>query len=47
MSKNLFEELLTDEEGHVDFLEVQLGLMDRIGEPNWDQLNAEPTNKAE
>ena len=45
VSKNLFEELLTDEEGHVDFLEVQLGLMDRIGEANWGQLNAEPTNE--
>lgn len=47
VSKNLFESLLTDEEGHVDFLEVQLGLMDRIGEPNWNQLNALPTNEAE
>lgn len=47
VSKNLFEALLTDEEGHVDFLETQLDLMDRIGQQNWDQLNAEPTNEAE
>jgi len=47
VSKNLFEELLTDEEGHVDFLETQLDLMDRIGQPNWDQLNAEATNEVE
>jgi bacterioferritin len=47
VSKNIFEALLTDEEGHVDFLEVQLGLMDRIGEANWNQLNALPTDKAE
>jgi bacterioferritin len=47
VSKNLFEELLTDEEGHVDFLEVQLGLMDRIGEENWNQLNAKPTDEVE
>jgi bacterioferritin len=45
VSMNLFEALLTDEEGHVDFLEVQLGLMDRIGEQNWGQLNAEPTSE--
>ncbi len=47
VSKNIFEELLTDEEGHVDFLETQLGLMERIGQPNWDQLNAEPANEVE
>ena len=47
VSKNLFEALLTDEEGHVDFLETQLDLMDRIGQQNWDQLNAEPTNEVE
>lgn len=45
VSKNLFEELLTDEEGHVDFLEVQLGLLERIGSQNWDQLNAEATSE--
>ena len=32
VSKNLFEELIADEEGHIDFLETQLGLLDRIGE---------------
>jgi bacterioferritin len=47
VSKNIFEELLTDEEGHVDFLEVQLGLMGRIGEENWNQLNAQPTDEVE
>jgi bacterioferritin len=47
VSKNIFEALLTDEEGHVDFLETQLDLMNRIGQQNWDQLNAEPTNEAE
>ena len=31
VSKNLFEELLTDEEGHIDFLETQLDLLDTIG----------------
>ena len=47
VSKNLFEELLTDEEGHTDFLETQLDLMSRIGEQNWGQLNALPTDKVE
>jgi bacterioferritin len=45
VSKNLFEELLSDEEGHVDFLETQLDLYARIGEGNWGALNAEPTNE--
>ena len=47
VSKNLFEELIADEEGHTDFLETQLDLMNRIGEQNWIQLNAKPTDKVE
>lgn len=47
VSKNIFETLLTDEEGHVDFLETQLSLLERIGQPNWDMLNAEPAPDAE
>ncbi len=31
VSKNLFEELMTDEEGHIDFLETQLNLISQIG----------------
>ena len=31
VSKNLFEELATDEEGHIDFLETQLSLIEQIG----------------
>ena len=31
----------------MDFLKVQLGLMDRIGEENWNQLNALPADKVE
>jgi bacterioferritin len=30
-SKNLFEELMGDEEGHIDFLETQLGLVEKLG----------------
>jgi bacterioferritin len=31
VSKDLFEELMKDEEGHIDFLETQLDLINRIG----------------
>jgi bacterioferritin len=31
VSRDLFEELLTDEEGHIDFLETQLGLISKLG----------------
>ena len=31
VSKNLFEELMADEEGHIDFLETQLDLVKRLG----------------
>src|SRR5215204_6303795 len=31
VSKNLFEELMADEEGHIDFLETQLELIKQIG----------------
>ena len=41
VSMQLFEELLKDEEGHIDFLETQLDLMGRIGVENYGQLNAD------
>lgn len=47
VSKNLFEELLTDEEGHIDFLETQLDLLKSIGEEKYGQLNSAPANEAE
>ena len=31
VSMSLFEELISDEEGHIDFLETQLDLYERIG----------------
>ncbi|GJE73974.1 MULTISPECIES: bacterioferritin [Methylorubrum] len=37
VSKNLFEELATDEEGHIDFLETQLDLIGQIGLPLYAQ----------
>ena len=47
MSKNLFEELMGDEEGHIDYLETQIDLVGRIGEQNWSQLNAKSTDDVE
>lgn len=47
VSKSLFDELIEDEEGHIDFLETQLSLMDEIGVQNYGQLNARPADKAE
>ena len=43
----LFEELLEDEEGHIDFLETQLDLLDKIGVQNYGQLQADPADKVE
>ncbi len=47
VSMQLFEELLADEEGHIDFLETQLELLDNLGEKRYGQLNAAPANDAD
>jgi bacterioferritin len=31
VTRDLFEELMSDEEGHIDFLETQLDLVDKLG----------------
>jgi bacterioferritin len=46
-TKALFEALMTDEEGHIDFLETQIGLFDRLGAETYGQLNARPADQAE
>jgi bacterioferritin len=47
VSMKLFEDLLQDEEGHINFLETQLRLLADIGPDKYGQLNAEPANESE
>jgi bacterioferritin len=37
VSRELLEDILESEEGHIDFLETQLQLIDRVGLPNYCQ----------
>jgi bacterioferritin len=36
-SREIFQKILTNEEEHIDWLETQLGLLEKIGEPNYIQ----------
>ena len=47
VTMQLFEDLLKDEEGHIDFLETQLGLLADIGDGKYGQLNADSADEAE
>ncbi|MGM0584883.1 MAG: bacterioferritin [Pseudomonadota bacterium] len=47
VSKNLFEALLADEEGHIDYLETQLDLIEKIGEERYIELNATSADQAD
>ena len=47
VSKNLFEALLADEEGHIDFLESQLQLLNTIGPEKYGQLNSKSADQSE
>jgi len=47
VTMKLFEELLADEEGHIDFLETQLALLEDIGEEKYGLLNADSAKDAE
>ena len=42
VSRDLFAEVLRDEEGHVDFLETQLEMIKQMGLPNYLQLQSRP-----
>ena len=47
VSMKIFEQLLIDEEGHIDFLETQLGLYDKLGPEKYGMLNAKSADEAE
>jgi bacterioferritin len=42
VSRELFERILESEEEHIDFLETQLSLIDRIGLQNYCQTQVKP-----
>ena len=47
VSMSLFESLMSDEESHIDFLETQLDLYERVGAENYAQLNASRMDEGE
>ena len=47
ISMKLFEGLLGDEEGHIDYIETQLELLKNIGMENYGLLQSESADKAE
>lgn len=47
VSMGLFEQLMADEEGHIDFLETQLDLLNSIGAERYAQLNATKMEEAD
>jgi bacterioferritin len=44
VSRELFEDILESEEEHIDFLETQLSLLDRIGLQNYCQSQVKPAS---
>ena len=44
VSRDLFNSILESEEEHVDWLETQLGLIDRIGLQNYQQTQVSPSD---
>ena len=47
VSMQLFEDLLKDEEGHIDYLETQLDLLSRIGVENYGLLQSASADESE
>ena len=47
VTMSIFEKLLLDEEGHIDFIETQLDLLEKIGIHNYGMLQANPADTAE
>ena len=44
VSRAMFDEILADEEGHIDFMETQLDLYETLGGAGYALLNASPAN---
>jgi bacterioferritin len=42
ITRELFEDILESEEGHVDWLETNLGLIEKMGLQNYIQLQSKP-----
>lgn len=47
VSMNLFESLIKDEEGHIDWLETQLDNLNKIGIENYGLLQSGPADEGE
>lgn len=47
VTMQLFEELLKDEEGHIDFLETQLDQLEKIGIHNYGLLQSDSADEIE
>jgi bacterioferritin len=47
VTRALFDELIADEEGHIDYLETQIDLFDTLGAEKYGLLNAKPASKAD
>ena len=47
VTMKMFEETMADEEGHIDFLETQLALHDKLGAERYAMLNASKMDEAE
>ena len=47
VSMELFDDLLKDEEGHIDFLETQIELLKKIGEEHYAHLQADSADEVE
>jgi bacterioferritin len=47
VTMKMFEAVMTDEEGHIDFLETQIALHDKIGAERFAMLNASKFDEAE
>jgi len=47
VTEDLLKKILTDEEGHVDYLETQLEMIEQMGIENYIQINSESPLEAE